>query len=162
LPNVTQSCIYSIHMNEKMQAFYYLTWYHPPFSFLTRCLTPRAKTTPTTKSVLLPVMFQARWHKPHPKPSFILLLLFQTSKTIFLLFLRWRKINMAPGPSFSTFMPALIEFFIILFPLRTRPHRQIPLVPSKTSGPSLTPPSFNRYTPPSLLTCWPLIIGNIL
>jgi len=58
------------------------------------------------------------------------------------LFLRWRKTNMILRPNFSAFMPVLNGFCIILSLLRTRPHRQIPLVLSMSSGPPLTLTSY--------------------
>jgi hypothetical protein len=53
------------------------------------------------------------------------------------MFLRWRKINMTPRLSSPASMSTLIRFYIILFPLRTRHHRQIPIVPSMNSRPPL-------------------------
>jgi hypothetical protein len=81
--------------------------------------------------------------------------LFQISGTTFLLFFRWRKTNIAHGLSSFVFMLAHIEFYIILFPLRTRHNPQISQVLNMSSGPPLTPPSFNGYILQSPLTCWP-------
>jgi hypothetical protein len=79
--------------------------------------------------------------------------LFQISGTTFLLFFRWRKTNMAHGLSSSAFMLAHIEFYIILFSMRTRHNPHMSQVPSMSSGPPLTPPSFNGYILKSPLTC---------
>lgn len=84
-------------------------------------------------------------HRQSQRWSFIPLILFQISRITFLLFLRWRKINIAHGLSSSASMPSLIEFYIILFPLRARNHWHIPTLLSKNNGLLLTLSFFNGY-----------------
>lgn len=127
----------------------------------TRCLNLITSTTAVTiKTPTLPLLITVRWHTPPlhrhiPKQIFILPSLFPTLRITFILFLRWRKTNMAPRPSYSTFMPVLTEFYIMVSPLRTIPHQEIPEVLNLSSGPPLTPPSFSGYILQSPLTFWP-------